>query len=685
MSIIRLNKFRGIAPRYASRQLGDFNAQIAENVDLWSRELRSIRSDLIVNNPSKSGDILSIFPLGGKWLHWNEDVDVAQSPLNVDDEGRIYYTGHYFPKSTNTELATVGAGTDYPLVSYRLGLPAPESGPAVAITGGTSGVPEVRSYCYTYVTEWGEEGPPSAFVEYTAAHNDATSWDLSAMDTAPLNTGSIVGAVVSGTSTTFETSAPHFLQSTEYVELTGIVGTGDLPAAFNDVGPLKIKRVDSMHFSIELAPVGAYTSGGTWTRESSINTANMTKRIYRTSLGVYKLVAEIPVAQTTYTDTVADDDLQDEIPGIDKLAWTSPRGDMKGITMMPGGISVGFYKNVLAFSPPYAPHAYPKAYELTLDYTIVSIAVIDNTLIVGTTGRPYIVTGYDPGGMTQSILPLNQSCISKRSMVAILNGAMYASPDGLVYIPTAGAPELITRQWLKEIDWRKYNPSSISACVYDDRYYGFFHEAGENNNESGSIVFDPSEPESTFTQLSHISKSCYADLTSDSLYYYDDVLRSIKQFGYGGKYESFEWLSKTFTTPGRINYKAALVRFSNKGALLESEVAAAKQAAVAAVDAGLSNGTIVSSGCFGGFMPGEYAVCGGPYVQASSEISSSNTLIFRLYADGVLKFEKIVTNQKAFSLPGGYRADTWEIRIAGNGIDVHEVMIATTKSELAVA
>lgn len=686
MTRIRIPEFRGIAPRYAKRKLAEFNAQNARNVDLFSKDLRPILNSLVVDNPSKLGTIQTIFPLGSNWLHWNEDVDVAQSPLNVDDAGRIYYTGRYNPKSTNTALASTGSGTDYPLTSYRLGLPAPDNGPTIGITGGASGVPETRSYVYTYVTEWGEEGPPSPATEYIAAHDDATSWDLTVMDVAPLNTGTITNIVVAAGKATFTVSAAHFLETGDYVDLTGIVGTGDLPGAFNDVGPLQVTRESATTFSIALTPSGAYTSGGTWTRESQINTSSMTKRIYRTSGGVFKFVAEIAVATTTYTDTTIEANLGEEIPGIDEYAWRSPPSDMQGITMMAGGIAVGFYKNVLAFAYPYAPHAYPLAYELTLDYTIVAIEAIGNTLIVGTTGKPYVVTGVDPEGMTDTKLGIFQSCISKRSMVSILNGAMYASPDGLVYVPIAGLPEVITRNWLKEIDWRKFNPATMNSVVYDERFYGFYSGGGADGNESGAIVFDPAEAESTFTTIALYATACYSGLTSDQLYYFDNDGRSIYKFGYGGGYETFEWKSKMFTTPMPVCFKAGIVRFTPGDALLASDVAAAIAASIAAVTIGIANYTITSSGAFAGYSPGAYTVAGGPYLSAVNSISSSVTAIFRIYADGVLKYEKQLTNSKPFRIPKGLKPglfDSWEIELTGNNVNIHEAIVAETLSELS--
>ena len=455
MSSIFTKVFRGTAPRIAARKLDNFGAQIASNADLWSKELRSLRDNIQVDIPTKAGVIQTIYRLGALWLHWNEIVNVARSPLSTGDADRVYYSGHYNAKATDVDLAAA-SGTDYPTDWYRLGLPTPENALTVGITGG-SGPLSTRSYTYTFVTAWGEEGPP-ATPSADATHPTNGTWNLTAIDAAPLNTGSISNIVVSGGIATFTVTADHFLETGDYLDFTGIVGTGDLPAAFNDVGPLQITRLTSLTFSVALAPTGAYTSGGTWTREAPIQVTDMTKRIYRTVNGQFRFVAEIAVATTTYNDTVSDSLLGEPLPST---LWDSPPPDIKGMLTLPNGSVCGFVGNKLYFSETFVPHAYPEDYSLTFAYEIVAIAASGNSVVVATKGIPYVVTGDDPGTMTPSNLEVQHACVSERSMVSVMNGAIYASPDGLVYVPVAGMPSLITKPWFKEVDWRLLNPSSM--------------------------------------------------------------------------------------------------------------------------------------------------------------------------------------------------------------------------------
>lgn len=669
MTIIKIEQFNGTAPKISARKLAPTFAQEADNCDLFSGELRSINSPSSVGTASKGATAKTIYRMNGKFLNWNEVVSVAPSALNVDDEGRIYFTGNYNPKMTNTALATVGAGTDYPLVSYRLGLPPPDSAMTVGHTGGASGANETRSYLFTYVTAFGEEGPPSPIGTYTAPV-DATQWNLSAIGTAPLNTGSITAVSVASGVTTF-TSAGHTLETGDYIDLSGITGTGDLPTTLNNAVYPQATRISTSQFSVPLAPTGTYTAGGTWTRESTINTTGMTKRIYRSSLGTYKFVAEIAVATTTYTDTVTEANLGEEIPGVDDLAWTSPNGDMDGIVMMAGGFAAGYYKNIVCFSPAYAPHAFPTGYEIALDYTIIKTIAIDNALIVLTTGQPYIITGYDPAAMTESKLACEHVCLSARGAAAVTGGVIYPSADGLVMVPVSGAPFVITRPWFDEKEWRELVPSSMISAVYDERFYAYY----DTGTVSGVLVFDPNQPESTITTLNFGWTATFIDKSGDHFYFNDGG--NIYQFAWGVGYESFNWRSKIFTAPNPCTMQSAQVRLTFGSALTAAEVAAARGAAIAALPA------YYDSGAFAGYSPGEYTVAGGPLLAAVNHIESNTTLFFKLWVDEQLKYTKLVTDSKPFRLPSGYKSDTFEIELAGNNVAVHSVVIAESISELS--
>lgn len=122
----------------------------------------------------------------GFWFHWLEDVDVSRGTVAGDTLERTYFTGDGAPKMTYAGIATTG-GAPYPAASYTLGVPAPETAIDVALGsgGGCDAADQITTrYVYTYVTEVGEEGPPSplsALVTYCPGQ----ARNLSGMATGP--------------------------------------------------------------------------------------------------------------------------------------------------------------------------------------------------------------------------------------------------------------------------------------------------------------------------------------------------------------------------------------------------------------------------------------------------------------------------------------------------------------------
>lgn len=633
---IRVTEFKGMAPRISARNLQHSAAQVAKNCDLWSSELRGLRNSLVANTPTKTGPLLSIFPLGGKWLGWTTDVDVVPAPLSISQSGRFYYTGDGQPKSSDTDLATVGAGTDYPLASYKLGLPPPDDAPTVAATGGTA-TDVTRSYCMTFVTAWGEEGPPSPVSADVTGPSDAT-WNLTALDVAPPNSGTVTGATSASGVVTVTTAANHFLETGDYVTIAGVAGMTDLN------GDWQVTRADATHFTVVLNSSQAYTSGGTWTRDAPIQTSGMTKRIYRTLNGAYTYVDEIAVATTSYADTVADADLGESIPGgiTSSTWWQSPPADIQGLIALPNGVLAAFYDNVLCFSEVYVPHAWPTGYQLTFPDPIVAIAKVGSIIVVMTQGRPYVIGITDPGSMVPTQLEIRQACISKRGVAVLKSGVVYPGPDGLVYVPASGLPEVITGGLAKKSEWDAYNPSSFTGTSYDDRWYGFYSGAGSAGTDSGCVVFDPTEADVALIELDIGADAAYLDESTDSMYYYYDG--SIYQWREGGGYLSFEWKSKKFVTERPTKLAAGLVRFDVDGGVTSSQYDAAVAAANAAIDSKVALGDITSFGCFGGFTCGEFTVDGGPYADAAASVGAPATAILNVYANGELVVAKQLTN-----------------------------------------
>ncbi len=188
--LIRIANFKGVAPRFEPHLLPDNVAVTAQNCKLVSGALRPWATTAVKNTPSKAGTKLSIFKYGSVWFHWTTDVNMVRGPLASDAYDRVYFTGDGVPKMTANDIASAGGGTDYPTNDYDLGLPVPDSAPLVA----TSGEPdpadpepttqESRAYVYTYVSAYGEEGPPSD-VSNVLTWSPGQSVDISGMAVAP--------------------------------------------------------------------------------------------------------------------------------------------------------------------------------------------------------------------------------------------------------------------------------------------------------------------------------------------------------------------------------------------------------------------------------------------------------------------------------------------------------------------
>jgi hypothetical protein len=707
--ILHVPIFHGIAPRLAPRKLSQAQGQIARNCELFSEELRPIRESIEVVTPAKDGVKQAIYKLVDLWLHWLTDVDVARSPLYLENENRIHYSGDNNPKSTDLALAQSGITGEYPETFYRLGLPRPDTAPTVGHTGGT-GNDVQRSYVYTFVTAWGEEGPPSPAGTHVGKA-DATSWGVSTIDASPPNQWTHAADITSIVSTltvvtvTLKTGSNHFLETSEYVTISGTTtGAGSLPDDI--IGTWQVTRVDEVIFTFEVAvvPTGNYTGGAVIDREAPLQTTSMEKRLYRSLGGNFRFVAD-GITGTTYPDITADEDLGELLPGgIDEPDWwKAPNGDMVGLIAFPGGIMAGFFGNTLAMSVPNIPSAWPEAYQYTFNFNIVSIGVVANTVVIATVGNPSAVTGDHPSAMVSSDLEIFQSCVSKRGTVSLFNGVMYPSPDGIVYVPSVGVPQIITQPFFKKKDWQKIAPATLVATLYDDRYYGFYTGGGENSDESGAIIFDPKEPGATFTTLvfQEHPTALHSDLESDTLYMMKGD--EIAQYDAGGGFLTYTWLSKLFTTRYPVCFKAAKVKLTSGDGVSDGDYSDALDAATAALEARLE-GTAISatfgtsnnydSGAIGGYAVAQYEQAGGPYTQVSGSIGSPVFAFMRLYSqfdngsgtiERHLVHEESLLDDKPFRLPGGYLADQWDIELNGSDVRIHEVLLGTSMRELAKA
>ncbi|ENU0907745.1 hypothetical protein OGW06_06190 [Citrobacter sp. Cf128] len=184
---IDITTMRGEIPRDADGLLPQSNSTYAENCHFDCGVITPLTADIDASIAFTFTPLVVFHYFDDYWFAWDHDVDVIRSPIAQDPYNRIYYTDGEYPKLTSADIALVG--DNLPSAYYRLGVPAPET--AIGISAVTppnddDGNPvidddptndETRYYCETYVTAYGEEGPPgpaSEDVEITAPGSSVT-------------------------------------------------------------------------------------------------------------------------------------------------------------------------------------------------------------------------------------------------------------------------------------------------------------------------------------------------------------------------------------------------------------------------------------------------------------------------------------------------------------------------------
>lgn len=161
---VKIERISGIAPGVSPRLIAEQFGQTAQNLDFSSGAFDPIETDLQLDFTLQNSLRRSIYFYDDQyWLEWaSDDISVAEAPLANDSFNRLYWTGQDYPR-VGTQGSMISGASGYPAASWRLGVPAPATAPTLTVTGtaDTSQVPNEVSYVYTFVTDLGEEGPPS--------------------------------------------------------------------------------------------------------------------------------------------------------------------------------------------------------------------------------------------------------------------------------------------------------------------------------------------------------------------------------------------------------------------------------------------------------------------------------------------------------------------------------------------
>jgi hypothetical protein len=231
-------------------------------------------------------------------------------------------------------------------------------------------------------------------------------------------------------------------------------GEESAPSPVSDL--VECDQNDTVGISITAAPSGRYIAK--W-------------RFYRSNTGsndaAFQFLDEGVIATLTGTDTAKSSDLQEVIPS---LTWAEPPANLQGLTGMPNGVMAGFFGNTVAFCEPYIPYAWPVGYQVSTEHPIVAMAAFGQTLVVGTRGSPYYISGADSASMSAVKMDSRQSCVSARSMISVDGGVIYASPDGLCFASGQGI-RVVTEGIVSREDWQALVPSSMFCAFHDGVLY----------------------------------------------------------------------------------------------------------------------------------------------------------------------------------------------------------------------
>lgn len=220
--------------------------------------------------------------------------------------------------------------------------------------------------------------------------------------------------------------------------------------------PIDVKVGETVTLSnLPAAPVGAYDV-------THIN-------IYRSATGSetsgFLFVETLAIGTASYVDAKLDEELAEELSTAE---FDEPNIATRGLTSMPAGFFAGFFGNVVCFSEPGFPYAWPVKYRVTLDYDVVGMKVFGNTLVVITTGQPYYIQGAFPGSMVPIKMETNLSGASKRGIIDMGTFILYSSPDGLVLADSTGV-KLITKGLFTRAQWQELQPASMECLQWEDR------------------------------------------------------------------------------------------------------------------------------------------------------------------------------------------------------------------------
>lgn len=425
------------------------------------------------------------------------------------------------------------------------------------------------------------------------------------------------------------------------------------------------------------------------------------KNIYRTVPGQvsssFFFVAQIPVAQATYTDNETNLDVAAN-QLLNSTNFAEPPADLEGFVVMPNGYLVGWVGTRLVFSEPYRPHAWPVEYELGTEFPIVALGVFGGTLVIGTESQPYYGQGVHPASFTHLKIDEVMPCLSRRGMVSTRAGVYYPTIDGLAMASGSGL-SVITRDVLTKEEWADFRPDDLYASNLGLQYIAF-------SDTNTGFIYDPQEPTGKLIELEGLVNvnGIETDPYTGNVYLLqDDRYKEWdpEEFELGTFPDRipWQWKGKLIQSPRPLNFGAARIQFdvgsmSNPYSTVATLVPYNNALFAAAPSLNTLGGHVLGGNPAqsSGLVPAPSAEIRQPL--GASLLYNINYLLmvpfsvrFIVYIRDKGRFNRkivdtIVTEEKILRLPTGFKADLWQFELCGN-TTVYSLQVAETPKQLA--
>lgn len=497
--VIDVPNFGSSIFRFDPRLLPNNIAQVAVDVDTTTGVLSPVNGfgagvDTVSADPPNT-----IYLHGSTWYSWS-DAFISVVPAQIyGRDGLIMWTGDDYPKQTTMTDGLAGAS--------RLGVTKPLVAPEVLPTGteDTEKASTDISYCFTYVTEFGEESAPSPI--------------------------SGIATILGG----------------QYVTLKGLYVPPTKEECGNTIEYVRFYRLVT----------------------SASGASNYYLVPIRPGSDSAEAVTDVPADGITGVDyTFFDSNSSTSPSGLNQNisetlpseTWEAPPDELLGLVQFQNGILAGFYKNKVYISEPNILYAFPDAYQQEFDSDVVALGTYKGSLVVLTESNPCIIQGTHPENMVKVKLPYKQKCMSPLAVVSTEMGVIYPSPDGVMLLNDQGITNLTDPIYTKE-QWGAMDLENLSGVYFENDYYGFYRDTVATTVLTGATFKGAfrltlgNPPTFTHFTMPYKVHGLFVDPSANILYftqyrsgaYYVDVFK-------GGDPGTLVWYSKVFDLPFHTNF-----------------------------------------------------------------------------------------------------------------------------------